>query len=263
MCQCDSGYEPDGVECLDRDECTLGLDNCDAHATCENSDGSFTCTCDEGWEGDGVVCTAQCVPTRYTPEEIPVALYLMFDQSGSMSTELSSGNTLWAESTSGMEEFIALPPAAPQLTMGVQFFPLEGSVTCPSMCSTDPDCGVCGPCFQGFCLEGFDHIPPPLDVVVAPRIPSTPAQHSTQEIAADIPCQYTVLLEEGHLAELLFQGHLRQQYLNLFRDADIIRELIKVCWFNCRDGFWLLGQATACQDAKDNQQGDDSCDFHI
>ena len=33
------------------------LNNCDAHATCGNTMGSFTCTCVAPWAGDGVVCT--------------------------------------------------------------------------------------------------------------------------------------------------------------------------------------------------------------
>ena len=39
-------------------ECFLDTHNCDAHATCHNTETSFECSCDWGWEGDGVAsCT--------------------------------------------------------------------------------------------------------------------------------------------------------------------------------------------------------------
>ena len=39
------------------DECSLGLDNCDEHATCTDTESGFTCTCKPGYTGDGVVCS--------------------------------------------------------------------------------------------------------------------------------------------------------------------------------------------------------------
>ncbi|XP_068164048.1 sushi, von Willebrand factor type A, EGF and pentraxin domain-containing protein 1 isoform X1 [Antennarius striatus] len=42
--------------CLDVDECALGSD-CDAHASCQNTDGSYTCTCTHPYSGDGKNCT--------------------------------------------------------------------------------------------------------------------------------------------------------------------------------------------------------------
>uniref|UniRef100_A0A7N6AVX0 Sushi, von Willebrand factor type A, EGF and pentraxin domain-containing protein 1 n=1 Tax=Anabas testudineus TaxID=64144 RepID=A0A7N6AVX0_ANATE len=42
--------------CLDVDECALGSD-CDGHASCQNTDGSYTCTCVHPYSGDGKNCT--------------------------------------------------------------------------------------------------------------------------------------------------------------------------------------------------------------
>eukprot|EP00063_Salmo_salar_P087679 XP_014062514.1 PREDICTED: sushi, von Willebrand factor type A, EGF and pentraxin domain-containing protein 1-like isoform X3 [Salmo salar] len=42
--------------CLDVDECALGSD-CDEHASCQNTDGSYTCTCIYPYTGDGKNCT--------------------------------------------------------------------------------------------------------------------------------------------------------------------------------------------------------------
>uniref|UniRef100_A0A0G4HQL1 EGF-like domain-containing protein n=1 Tax=Chromera velia CCMP2878 TaxID=1169474 RepID=A0A0G4HQL1_9ALVE len=44
------------------DECAAGLDNCHSHASCGNTNGSFSCTCNAGWDGDGVVCGIRVPP---------------------------------------------------------------------------------------------------------------------------------------------------------------------------------------------------------
>ena len=38
---------------LDVDECVDKTHNCDEHATCSNTIGSFTCMCDTGYDGAG------------------------------------------------------------------------------------------------------------------------------------------------------------------------------------------------------------------
>ncbi|XP_061525630.1 sushi, von Willebrand factor type A, EGF and pentraxin domain-containing protein 1 isoform X5 [Phycodurus eques] len=42
--------------CLDVDECALGSD-CDSHASCRNTDGSYACACIHPYSGDGKNCT--------------------------------------------------------------------------------------------------------------------------------------------------------------------------------------------------------------
>ncbi len=56
-CTCDPGFSGDGTSCTDVDECSdPSLNNCDANATCTNTDGSFTCACNSGFSGDGTSC---------------------------------------------------------------------------------------------------------------------------------------------------------------------------------------------------------------
>ena len=55
-CTCNDGYEGDGFNCTDIDECTEELDNCDENAWCNNTIGGFECYCNDGWYGDGVEC---------------------------------------------------------------------------------------------------------------------------------------------------------------------------------------------------------------
>ncbi|XP_064796419.1 sushi, von Willebrand factor type A, EGF and pentraxin domain-containing protein 1 isoform X4 [Oncorhynchus masou masou] len=53
--------------CLDVDECALGSD-CDEHASCQNTDGSYTCTCIHPYTGDGKNCTALSCGRPSVPE---------------------------------------------------------------------------------------------------------------------------------------------------------------------------------------------------
>ena len=43
-------------EFADIDECIEGLDDCDLHAECKNSIGSYDCACVIGFSGDGLSC---------------------------------------------------------------------------------------------------------------------------------------------------------------------------------------------------------------
>ena len=47
--------------CADVDECASGEDNdCDAHASCANTAGSYKCTCITGYQGTGQSCSGNC-----------------------------------------------------------------------------------------------------------------------------------------------------------------------------------------------------------
>ena len=54
QCICNTGFEGDGIDCTDTDEC--GNDICPAHSICSNTEGSFECTCDGGYGKIGRFC---------------------------------------------------------------------------------------------------------------------------------------------------------------------------------------------------------------
>ena len=45
----------------DINECENGQHDCDAHATCSNTIGSYSCTCDFGYASDEIQCSAPAV----------------------------------------------------------------------------------------------------------------------------------------------------------------------------------------------------------
>lgn len=52
-CTCTAGTEGDGtVECLDIDECALGIDDCTGDAVCVNTYGGYDCACPDGYTFD-------------------------------------------------------------------------------------------------------------------------------------------------------------------------------------------------------------------
>ena len=59
-CNCKNGYSGNGTHCIDVNECDGGH-NCDANASCANTEGSFNCTCNPGYSGDGVVCDGKII----------------------------------------------------------------------------------------------------------------------------------------------------------------------------------------------------------
>lgn len=54
-CSCLSGYDGEGVNCTDINECLD--DPCHSNATCTNTDSSFECHCLSGYIGDGMDCS--------------------------------------------------------------------------------------------------------------------------------------------------------------------------------------------------------------
>ena len=55
-CTCNDGFEGNGLNCTNINECEKGLDDCNLHANCSDTEGTFTCTCLSGYYGDGITC---------------------------------------------------------------------------------------------------------------------------------------------------------------------------------------------------------------
>lgn len=97
---------------------------------------------------------------------IPLDMYIMLDQSGSMSDSVSGG-TKWSAVTDAINGFMALPDSD-GVGVGIQYFPLStGNMMCnPNpFCFSDSECGPvgCGPCFgavppnlPGICMGALD-----------------------------------------------------------------------------------------------------------
>jgi cysteine-rich repeat protein len=56
-CSCNDGFAGSGSECVDVDECALGMHDCDSTVeVCTNTSGSFTCNCKGGYTNVGGSC---------------------------------------------------------------------------------------------------------------------------------------------------------------------------------------------------------------
>jgi len=100
-----------------------------------------------------------CAATSNKAEQVPLDMYVMFDQSGSMTTDTGNG-TRWAAVTGAFKNFVQQPSAA-GIGVGVQYFPLPPSSSgmCPAKCASNADCVACGGiCFPilNTCLGGGD-----------------------------------------------------------------------------------------------------------
>ncbi|XP_035668225.1 von Willebrand factor D and EGF domain-containing protein-like [Branchiostoma floridae] len=56
FCTCQTGYAMVAGNCYEVDECLVDTHDCHDDATCTNTDGSFTCSCNLGFQGDGKQC---------------------------------------------------------------------------------------------------------------------------------------------------------------------------------------------------------------
>jgi hypothetical protein len=97
--------------------------------------------------GSGSNTGGGCVGTGKTAEKVPLDLFVMLDQSGSMNEASGNGQTKWDVVTGALETFVTQPETA-GIGMGLQYFGLGGPVGCPAIpfCMADVECGPCGPC---------------------------------------------------------------------------------------------------------------------
>jgi hypothetical protein len=137
---------------------------------------------------------ASCVGVSYPVEPHLLDLYLMLDQSGSMSEVVADGGTKWGAVTGAINGFLTQPSAA-GLGVGLQYFGLPavdaGACTANAACTTSADCGA-GTCVAGtcFCSTGgaadsclsSDYQRPSVEIAplpaVGPTISASMAAHS-------------------------------------------------------------------------------------
>jgi hypothetical protein len=96
--------------------------------------------------GVGGACAAQ----PYQAQLLPLDMYIMQDQSNSMSDTVSEGGTKWQAVTKALTTFVQ-QPGFTDISIGIQYFGLTPS-GCPNTCTTDADCGACPPCDFGVCI---------------------------------------------------------------------------------------------------------------
>ncbi len=87
-------------------------------------------------------------------QSVPLDMFIMLDQSGSMSDTVAGGGTKWSAVTGALDSFLQQPNLT-GISAGIQYFGLAssgGSCTVLS-CSTNADCGAsaCGPCVANIC----------------------------------------------------------------------------------------------------------------
>lgn len=96
----------------------------------------------------------ECASTSVTAEEIPLDIYILFDQSQSM-TDAVTGGTKWDVIKAALVSFVQAP-AAEGISIGLGYFPFNVADP-PLPCFVDEDCGEYAPCapapFGGVCTK--------------------------------------------------------------------------------------------------------------
>lgn len=95
--------------------------------------------------GSSEAGSADAGACRTALDPLPVAMYVMIDQSGAMGDPLpGGGGTRWDALEQGLGSHVAGASASTQV--GVQYYGLPSATSCPTSCILDADCGTCGPC---------------------------------------------------------------------------------------------------------------------
>ena len=104
-----------------------------------------------GGSGDGSACATENVKAQM----VPLDLFVMLDQSGSMSDNVAGGGTKWSAVTGALNTFVQ-QPNLDGISIGLGYFGVPaGGATCSAIaCNTNADCGAsaCGPCVANICI---------------------------------------------------------------------------------------------------------------
>lgn len=128
-----------------------------------------------------------CAGTSVQAQKAQLDLFIMLDQSGSMSED-AGGVTKWDAVTDALKSFVQAPEAN-GLGVGIQYFGQPSSQSCPMFCTSNADCGVCGPCMlvgpQGICQNYSEDSCNPGDYSTA-EVEIAPLPGSAQAIISSI-----------------------------------------------------------------------------
>jgi hypothetical protein len=95
-----------------------------------------------------------CATSMEKAEPIPLDMFVMLDQSGSMDETVAGGGSKWDAVTTAIDTFVQ-QPGLDGISIGIQYFGLPpGGGTCSVLtCTQSSDCGAsaCGPCLLGVC----------------------------------------------------------------------------------------------------------------
>jgi hypothetical protein len=141
-----------------------------------------------------------CASNKTKAMAKPLDMYIMLDQSGSMSDAVPGG-TKWSAVTQGISNFVNLPGAA-GLGVGLGYFGVPaGGGSCPSSCDPSHPCGTgCGPCFLHMCLGGgsgsdscnaSDYAIPAIEISTLPGPNNMQADAITMSMSAHGPSTST------------------------------------------------------------------------
>jgi hypothetical protein len=91
-----------------------------------------------------------CVGEIHEAHELPVAMYIMLDRSGSMEAPTGAGPSKWNATVEALTNFVQSEGSS-GMWVGLQYFPLGADGVADS-CQSDLDCGAAGPCLNKACL---------------------------------------------------------------------------------------------------------------
>jgi len=137
--------------------CSAGNGDEDGSGGSGSAHGPSSSTFSDGSGGDtttfgdttGTNVGGGCVADPHVAQKVPLDMYIMLDQSGSMGDPPSSGGgTKWSAVTAALSSYVN--QAGSDVSVGIQYFPVPSGVSCPALpvqCNSDADCMTgCGPC---------------------------------------------------------------------------------------------------------------------
>lgn len=110
---------------------------------------------DAGATSDGSVTDASaCAAESTKAEQLPLDMYIMLDQSGSMDGSVPGGGSRWTAVSGAFKTFVNQQGAV-GIGVGIQYFPIPpASSTCSPTCLSDADCGgQILTCLFGICIN--------------------------------------------------------------------------------------------------------------